>query len=116
MRVAWLVAVTILWLAGCVTVGNEKGLCPPNGLCSHVRSTMGVPKCPIDCANLKTGRTDKSFHVQEWVFSGASADVIDMMLAKAAANGRLKRVAYADYEMTSILGFVTLFNLVAYGE
>jgi len=102
--------------AGCVSVRNENGLMPPVAICSHVRATVGAPKGPVSVACLKSGEADISVHIKEWFFSGASAGLLDMTLAKAARNGGLTKIHYADYEQTSILGFVTVFNLIAYGE
>lgn len=103
-------------LTGCVSVKNQNGLTPPSALCSKVKGTIGVPKGSVPVGHLKSVRTDASLHLQEWVFSGASAGLIDMSLRNALSNGDLKRVYYADYEQISILGFVTVFNVTAYGE
>ena len=103
-------------LAGCVSVENQNGLTPPSALCSKVKGTIGVPKDPVPVGGLKTARTSASLHLHEWVFSGASAGLIDMALQNALSNGELKKVYYADYEQVSILGFVTVFNVTAYGE
>ena len=54
--------------------------------------------------------------MQEWVYSGISADVCDMALREAIANGGLKKVYFADYEQQTFLGFVTVFTVTAYGE
>jgi len=103
-------------LAGCVSVRNDRGINPPKALCSTVRGSVGVPKGPVSVAGAKRGESGAGVHVKEWVFTGLSAEATDMALRKAAENGGLKRIDYADYEMTSVLGFVTVFNLVAYGE
>lgn len=103
-------------LAGCVSVKNQNGLTPPSALCSKVRGTIGVPKGSVPVGDLKSARTAASLHLHEWVFSGASAGLIDMSLRNALSNGELKKVYYADYEQMSILGFVTVFNVTAYGE
>lgn len=103
-------------LTGCVSVKNQNGLTPPSALCSKVRGTIGVPKGSVPVGDLKSARTGASLHLHEWVFSGASAGLIDMSLRNALSNGELKKVYYADYEQMSILGFVTVFNVTAYGE
>ena len=113
--VAFALAVVAL-LTGCVSVKNQNGLTPPSALCSKVKGTIGVPKDPVPVGGLKTARTSASLHLHEWVFSGASAGLIDMALQNALSNGELKKVYYADYEQVSILGFVTVFNVTAYGE
>ena len=101
---------------GCVSVRNSAGLTPPAALCSSVRGTVGCPKESVPCVGLRTGKTDETYHVKEWVFTGISAGIVDMALQKAIDNGGLKKVYYADYEQVSYLGFVTVFNLTAYGE
>jgi len=105
-------------LTGCIAVENKMGLHPPVALCSHFRATVGCPRESVPCgaAVEKIGRTDGSVMIKEWVYSGISADVVDMALKKAVENGGLKKLYYADYEQTSYFGFVTIFNLVAYGE
>jgi len=77
---------------------------------------MGVPKGSVSVAGPKRGESGSAVHVKEWVFTGLSANVTDMALKAAVENGGLKRVDYVDYELTSYAGFVTVFNLVAYGE
>ncbi len=103
-------------LAGCVSVENHNGLNPPSALCSVVTGTIGVPKEPVPVGNLKSARTDATVHLHEWVFTGASAGLIDMALQNAVSRGDLKKVYYADYEQVSYFGFVTVFNVTAYGE
>ena len=111
-----LALVAVMLLAGCVSVKNQNGLTPPSALCSVVTGTIGVSKGPVPVGNLKSARTHASVHLHEWVFSGASAGLIDMALQNAVANSGLKKVYYADYEQVSYLGFVTVFNVTAYGE
>ena len=101
---------------GCVTVKNDAGLQPPSALCSNLRATVGCPKGPVCCPCPKQGKTDATVRLKEWVFTGISADVVDMALQEAVRDGKLKKVAYADYDQVSILGFVTVFSLTAYGE
>ena len=103
-------------LTGCVSVKTQNGFTLPSALCSNIKGTIGVPKDPVPVGNLKTARTSASLHLHEWVFSGASAGLIDMALQNALSNCELKKVHYADYEQASILGFVTVFNVTAYGE
>ena len=104
-----------IFLQGCVSVVNRNGLKPPAALCSWITGTVGVPRGPIQVGQQKSGRSSGSVHLQEWIFSGASASILDLALKQAAANGGLKSVQYADYEQLSILGFVTVFHLTAYG-
>jgi len=103
-------------LTGCVSIRNDNGVNPPAALCSNVRGSMGVPRHAVSVAGPKKGESGTSVHVKEWIYSGISANVTDMALKSAVENGGLTRVDYVDYELTSYLGFVTVFNLVAYGE
>lgn len=111
-----LAALAATLLAGCVSVENRDGLNPPVALFSTIKGTVGVPKGPIPVEGLKSAKTDGTVHLREWVFTGISAGIVDMALQSAVAKGDLKKVYYADYEQTSYLGFVTVFNIVAYGE
>ena len=111
-----LVVLAAALLAGCVSVENRGGLNPPVALFSTIKGTIGVPRDPIPMERLKSAKTDGTVHLREWVFSGISAGIVDMALQSAVAKGDLKKVYYADYEQTSYLGFVTVFNIVAYGE
>ena len=44
------------------------------------------------------------------------ADVCDMALREAIEDGYLKKVYFADYEQHTFLGFVSFFEVTAYGE
>jgi len=111
-----LAAWTVALLSGCVSIGNRNGINPPSALCAHVRGSVGIPRGPVSVGGPKRGESGSAVHVKEWFFSGASANVTDMALKAAAESGGIRRIDYADYELTSYLGFVTVFNLVAYGE
>lgn len=114
----FLLTLPLIAAVGCVSIKNDTGFTPPVALCSHFRATVGCPRDSVPCgaAVAKIGRADGSVMVKEWVYSGISADVVDMALREAIANGGIRKLHYADYEQTSYLGFVTTFNLVAYGE
>ena len=115
-RTCLIVLVASAMLTGCVVVDNRGGLIPPSALCSAIKGTVGVPSEPVPVGSLKSARTNVAVHLQEWAVTGASAGLIDMALQSALSNGGLKKVYYADYEQISILGFVTVFNVTAYGE
>lgn len=103
-------------LAGCVSVRNGDGLTPPSALCSKIKGTIGIPRESVPTVGLRSGCTDGTVHVKEWIFTGISAGMVNMALQDAVKNGVLKKVYYADYEQVSYLGFVTVFNITAYGE
>ena len=103
-------------LCGCVGVKHGHGLVPPRALCSDIRAPLVVPRGPVPCTNLKVGKGSSSVFVKEWVYSGLSMDATDMALEEAVKAGGIRHVHFADYEQYSILGFVTIFNVTAYGE
>lgn len=103
-------------LCGCVGVKHEHGLVPPRALCSDIRAPLVVPRGPVPCANLKVGKGSSSVYVKEWVYSGASVDATNMALEEAVKAGGIRHLHFADYEQYSVLGFVTVFSVTAYGE
>ena len=113
-----LFAMLVLATAGCVSIVNRDGLTPPVALCSHFRATIGCPRGSVPCgaAVKKVGHSDGSVVVKEWAYTGISADVVDMALKTAIDDGGITKLYYADYEQTSYLGFVTVFDVIAYGE
>ena len=116
MRAALLLLLAAAAITGCVSVKNEQALVPPSALVTNFKAPLIVPKEPIPVANLKVGKGTQSVYVKEWIYSGASVDVSDMTLREAMANGHITRLLAADYEQYSILGFVTLFTVTAYGN
>ena len=103
-------------VVGCVSVKHRHNLVPPKGLASDFRAPLILPREQVPCTNLKVGRGSRSVYVKEWVYSGLSADVTDMALDDAMKPAGIKKLLYADYEQYSILGFVTVFTVTAYGE
>lgn len=103
-------------LCGCVSVKNDRAIVPPPALISVVKAPLTVPSEPVSCENLKTGMASEAFYIWEYLFTGISATVWTATLEEARRAGGLKNVKYADYEMTSILGYITVFSVRAYGE
>ena len=103
-------------LCGCVSVKSDHGLVPPSGLCSDFRAPLVVPRGPVDFDGLKVGEGSKSVYLHEWVYTGLDVGVTDMTLAAAMAQAGITELVAADYEQYSILGFVTLFKVTAYGR
>ena len=106
----------LLAVCGCVSVKGDRTLVPPSGLYAHFRAPLSVNRAPVPCDGLISGTSSMSVYVKEWVYSGISAEVCDMTLREAIANGDLKKVYFADYEQQTFLGFVTVFTVTAYGE
>ena len=103
-------------MTGCVSVRNENALVPPSGLVSDFSAPLVMPRESVPCTGLKVGKGGKSYYVKEWLYSGLGVDVCDMALKEAIANGGINRLLFADYHQYSILGFVTVFTVTAYGE
>ncbi|MCQ2390670.1 MAG: hypothetical protein MJ240_04550 [Kiritimatiellae bacterium] len=103
-------------VVGCVSVKNEHALVPPTGLSSDFKAPLIVPKGPVPCTNLKVGVGSRSVYVKDWVYTGIGAEICNMALADAVAKGQIKHLYFADYSQYSILGFVTVFTVTAYGD
>ena len=103
-------------LCGCVSVKSDHGLVPPSGAITDFRAPLVVPRGPVSCENLKVGKGSRSVYLKEWVYTGISVDVTDMLLEQAARSAGITRICFADYEQYSILGFVTVFTVTVYGE
>ena len=116
VKSALVAATALLAICGCVSVKGDKTLVPPTGLYAHFRAPLSVNRESVPCTNLKSGTGSRAVYLKEWVYTGLSADVCDMALQEAIADGNLKKVYFADYEQHTFLGFVTLFKVTAYGE
>ena len=106
----------LLAVCGCVSVKGDRTLVPPSGLYAHFRAPLFVNRAAVPCDGLKSGTSSASVYIKEWVYSGISAEVCDMTLRDAVANGGLKKVYFADYEQRTFFGFVTVFTVTAHGE
>ena len=116
LKFALAAAVALLTACGCVSVKGDKTLVPPTGLYAHFRAPLSVNRESVPCDNLKTGTGSRAVYLKEWVYTGLSADICDMALREAIENGKLKKVYFADYEQHTFLGFVSFFEVTAYGE
>lgn len=114
-RFVALAALAVLF-SGCVSVKNDRSLVPPPALLSIVKAPLTVPEGPVPCDGLKRGVASDAFYIHEYLFTGINATVWTATLEKAMRNGGLKKVYYADYDMSSYLGYVTVFTVRAYGE
>ena len=101
---------------GCVSVRNERSIVPPPALISVVRAPLTTPTESVDCGSLKCGVAADAFYIWEYLFTGIDATVWTATLDKAMQSGKLSKLHYADYEMTSVLGYITVFTVTAYGE
>ena len=116
LKIVPAVILAFLAVCGCVSVKGDRTLVPPSGIYAHFRAPLSVNRAPVPCDGLKSGTSSVSVYIKEWVYSGISAEVCDMALRGAIANGELKKVYFADYEQKTFLGFVTVFTVTAYGE
>ena len=116
LKSALAAVVALLTACGCVSVKGDKTLVPPTGLYAHFRAPLAVNREPVPCENLKRGTGSSSVYLNEWVYTGLNADICNMALRDAIENGNLKKVYFADYEQHTFLGFVSFFEVTAYGE
>ncbi len=107
------VLLLLLFLIGCHPL-PEVPVRPPSGF------LVAIQRGPLTTSFNETptnGRlgTAKTFFLREpflrttWAFGDAS-------IAAAMAEGRLRSVHYADFEMVSILGAAGVFETRVYGE
>ena len=109
------IAFTACALAGCVAVKHENTLVPPSALVSHISAPLIMPRSEVPCTGLKVGTGSSSVFIKDWLYTGLGAEVCDMTLKEAIANGGIKQVLFADYQQRSVLGFVTFFTVNVYG-
>ena len=116
--VRWLVALaaSVVLFSGCVSVKNDNSIVPPPALISVVKAPLTMPNGPIPCHGLKCGVASGSFYIYEYIFTDLSVTIWTATLEKAMRDGGISKLHYADYEMLSILGYVTTFKVSAYGE
>ena len=116
MRLVLLFAVLAALFGGCVSVKNDRAIVPPPALISEVTAPLTIPVESTSCVNLKKGTASGSLYIYEYLFTGISATVWTSTLERAMHKGGLKKLHYAEYHMTSILGYITTFTVTAYGE
>lgn len=116
MRIGLLLATLAAVTCGCVSVKHASALVPPSGAFADFQAPLVVPRGPVPCEGLKVGKGSRSVYLKEWVYTGLSVDVTDMTLKQAMEDGGISHLLYADYEQYSLLGFVTLFTVTAYGR
>ena len=107
------VAFSALLLASCAT--PRKDFVPPVGL---VMTKVKVPLTTnLDHIDIKEDSGSvTSFFFFDFLLTGTSFAWSDCSIAKAAEEGNLKSVAYADYEMFTVLGFFGTKTVTAYGD
>lgn len=103
-------------VVGCVSVENEKGFVPPSALCSFVGGTIGMPNGPINVRPEKSYTLKGSVQLNDWFMTGLSASVMDQSLEKAAREGGLSEIYYADWSLDSYFGFVNCLDITVYGR
>ena len=90
-------------LAGCLSAPFQ----PPSGVVS-------ITTAPLS--------TEGNWEVGSKRGEASSTSVLglyatgDCSIATAAQNGGLKKIGHADYEQHTFLGFVSFFEVTAYGE
>ena len=106
-------AMVVLLAGGCVNW--RAPIVPPAGLLfTNYRAPMTaeVSGAPV---GTKVGTHSTGFF-HDFLLTGGSFAWDDASIEKAAANGGLSKVYYADYEVLNILGVYAQFTVRAYGE
>ena len=108
------VAVVVAATSGCVMFNAP--VVPPTG----VIYTKWKAPLTTDFKNTKrdgkVGRAE-THHIMLWPISSMlSLTWDDASIEKAAANGGISQVAYADYEWTQVLGIYANLAVIAHGE
>ncbi|MDP6438203.1 MAG: TRL domain-containing protein [Candidatus Brocadiia bacterium] len=116
MNAKWLLLLPVLLLPGCMGGSRWQGaVVPPAG------ALITIYKAPIttDFSNTPVAKRKGTASTQyffDFLFTGSSYAWDDAAIQKAAEDGELTKVYYADYEALSILGIYAKFTVTAYGE
>lgn len=111
-----LMAALLVGGAGCVALDNRDGIFPPTALCAHLKGTIGCPRGSVPGRPEKAFDLDGSFELNDWVFTGINASTARLTLERAIRESQFKHIYYADWRLTSILGFVNCFGVTVYGR
>ncbi|HNT36759.1 MAG TPA: TRL domain-containing protein [bacterium] len=110
----FIVILLLLVCQGCAVVRSAPVVPPQGVLFSRTRAPLSVDfsETPI-CEKKGSAST---LYVHDILLTGLSFAWDDAGIAKAAANGGLREVEYADYEMLTILGVFGRFTVHAHGR
>jgi len=110
---AVLLAVALL-LSGCAVNTYRAPLHLPAGLVyTNVKAPMMVDFDRTPVCEAQGSAT--SLCLQDWILTGIAVAWDDCSIEAAARAGGLAEVAYADYELQTILGFFGKMTVTAYG-
>jgi hypothetical protein len=104
------IAAALLLCGGCVRW--RAPVIPPSGLLfTHYRAPLTADNAPFEVGG-KTGESS-SYYFSLYNLSFAWDDV---SIERAAADGGITRVTYADYEVLTVLGVFGELTIRAHGE
>lgn len=115
-RFLWLLALAGAGLGGGCATNFRAPFHPPTGLVfSTIQAPLQTefPQGGTPCFQTRGSAT--SWCIQDPFITGLSFAWEDCSISKAAANGKLKDVAYADYEAVQFFGVVGKMTVHAYG-
>lgn len=110
-----------LLAVGCSPTSERVGVKPgPGRLLSFYKAPMvcrcNVPGGVRNGEDLKVGRATASSLVLPFTRDALSAGWGDITLSRAARNGGIQEIAYADCELLSVLGIYTRATVIVYGK
>ena len=108
----WLVGATILMVAtGCISYTAPFG--PPSGVVTSISAPLQTQFDSTQVYRTKGEASTLYFH--DPILTRLSFGWNDCSAMRAARNGNLAHVAYADYHILGILGIFGRMTVTAYG-
>lgn len=113
--------VSLLLIAGCLAGGGgafprKAPVIPPTGgIYTQVKAPLTIRAKSLPTGN-KSGQSVSSYFCLPFFGPALSISWGDASLAKAKANGNIRSVDYADYEMFQVLGIYGQMKVNAYGK
>ncbi len=109
-----LLAVLAVWLTGCVAY-RAPFMVPRGAIFSKTRAPLGLD---FDHVPVAAASGSASLYYVDIPQGRGMANIAwdESAIARAAAAGNLRTVAYADYEYLQVLGVFCRMTVTAYGE
>ena len=111
--------ITVILCAACATgcAPHSAPVIPPFGMIyTHYKAPLTTDFDRTDIADKKMGQSTTYFFKipNPWVDVDFAWD--NASIERAAAQGQITKVAYADYEVLSIFGIFVRFTTTTYGD
>ncbi len=108
-------SILFLFLTGCVSMSSFKAFRPPDGILFSlvkVPLTTNFDSTPV-CSKYGEAST---IYIHDAILTGLDFAFRGCDIKRAAENGGITTVEYADYEYFQILGVVGIMKVKAYGK